>query len=750
MASALSAVLGSTPPQRVPIPQRVGGSLPKRTSTIVSFKSSEEAGSLRSQKSSWMETGMGSLSLGRSLSAQDGSASAGVHTPAAPLAPQGSIPKAASFVKIQGFETSARGSPTASPPTSPQPARSSLLSRQISSDCLAPLAAPRAEAPAATALDLAARLERTLASAAPVRPTPHRAAAPSAAPPADLLDRLRRTHAVFDEPLVQRAFNIARGAHDGQYRADGQPVFAHCVEVARVLAELGADAPCCAAALLHDALSSSGLRAAQLRPMLAADDAADLVEQACHLGDLAALYRSAGNTAQAAPLVGLMVAAAADQRALLVRLAAAVADVRALGAPPGPQRAELAREALALWAPLANRLGVWALKSELEDGAFRALMPAQYAELRGRLEEAQAPATLASLVDSLRGELQRQDVQHLDLSGRPKNLWGVASKMSAKGYTLGQISDVRGLRVIVTSKEDCYRALRAVERLWAPVAPAKDYVRSPKANGYQSLHVVVDAGDGHHLEVQIRTAKMHFFAEYGSDAAHWQYKEASKQDAAGVTAAAPPAAGSSPPGSASSAAREAAWAKLQVSRQLAADRKCRPSGSPTGDNSLAGIVGLSSIDELSPTDGSLDSIPSAPGASYEPDARFQSYLERSGQVPAPPTGTLRTTVAVVAAGALRVIDLPPAATLADVVDLLGGPVHPAAVRVRLNRDPAPSPSTELRTGDLVEVWAEPSALPPPRRPAQPGQQRNNLLPLPGGLLAARRSQPAGAGTAGSH
>jgi (p)ppGpp synthase/HD superfamily hydrolase len=87
--------------------------------------------------------------------------------------------------------------------------------------------------------------------------------------------------------------------------------------------------------------------------------------------------------------------------------------------------------------------------------------------------------------------------------------------MSAKGYALGQISDVRGLRVIVASKEDCYRALRAVERLWGPVAPAKDYVRAPKANGYQSLHVVVDAGDGHRLEVQIRTAKMHFFAEYG-------------------------------------------------------------------------------------------------------------------------------------------------------------------------------------------------------------------------------------------
>jgi hypothetical protein len=162
----------------------------------------------------------------------------------------------------------------------------------------------------------------------------------------------------------------------------------------------------------------------------------------------------------------------------------------------------------------------------------------------------------------------------------------VYRKMAAKGYPLGRVSDVRGLRIIVDTKEDCYRALRAVETAWRPVGPTKDYIRRPKENGYRSLHTVVRGDDGHDIEVQIRTAKMHYFAEYGADAAHWQYKE---RGYGGVAPAAAPLS-SRDDGSGCGAAREANWAKWVLSQQVH-DQKFRPSGSPGQDTSLASIVG---------------------------------------------------------------------------------------------------------------------------------------------------------------
>jgi hypothetical protein len=616
MSGVLSVSLSSTPPLATPSPVVRGGSGKRGAAgNVVSFRSGlpEDgplAGSLKSGGLSRSLTeGLGAASLGRSLSRSRTASGEGLQSSSAapasaarPLQSTKSIPKSAAFVKIEGFDTAGfdAASPAASPPPSPQQPRtlSSLLSRQLSTDRLPGLAgSPSLASPLASPGlpeeplgGLVSRLEAAV-RVAPVPRPPQLHPARRGTVPDNLLKQLQEQHSVFSEPVCVRAFSIARFAHDGKYRASGEPAFMHCVEVARILAELGAGEATVAAALLHDVLDKTLLVEGQLRPMLQDDGVADLVKQVAHLGDVSSKYRACpatspeGQTATASALVGMLVAMGANG-ALLVKLADRLHDMRTLGALPAAKRNRLARETIDVWAPLANRLGVWSLKAQLEDLAFKQLFPAQFAELRDRLAQVQSAGVLVSLCDKLRAEMQRQDISYHDLSGRPKHLWGVFKKMTSKNYSLSRISDVRGLRIIVESKADCYRALRAVEAVWKSVGPTKDYIRRPKENGYRSLHTVVRGEDGHDIEVQIRTAKMHFFAEYGSEAAHWQYKERGYgSGAAGSSPAAtagavgpaatissldedqPTAAGARSAG-AGDAAREANWAKFVLSQQV--------------------------------------------------------------------------------------------------------------------------------------------------------------------------------------
>ncbi|KAL4435637.1 hypothetical protein ABPG77_002600 [Micractinium sp. CCAP 211/92] len=804
-----AAVLGSTPPLPFPTPSPATRSGKRGSLSLVSFRSdvsdNVNVGSLKAGNLSRSLTAEGSQAFSQSRRTSSAEGAFAGRTPppgpssasaARPLQPTKSIPKSAAFVKIEGFETAGCGSPVASPPPSPQQPRpmSSLLSRQLSTDRLPTLGgSPSLSGPllgsaspaGSVGLDdpslaggLAGRLDAVRLAPVP-RPVPlaPRGGRPAVVPD-NLLERLQDAHPVFQEPVCVRAFSIARFAHDGKYRASGEPAFLHCVEVARILAELGAGEGAVSAALLHDVLDKTLLLEAQLRPMLQEEEVAELVRQVTRLGDISSKYRACpatspeGQAQLASQLVGMLVAMGCNT-ALLVKLADRLHDMRTLGALPAAKRNRLARETIDVWAPLANRLGVWSLKAQLEDLAFKQLYPTQHAELRSRLEQVQSADVLVSLMDTMRAEMQRQGISYHDLSGRPKHLWGVYKKMTAKGYSLGRISDVRGLRIIVDSKADCYRALRAVETVWKAVGPTKDYIRNPKENGYRSLHTVVRGEDGHDIEVQIRTAKMHFFAEYGAEAAHWQYKERGYGSTAAADAAVLPVGAPAAPAATSSldddqpsaagcsrggAAREANWAKWQLSQQVL-DQKFRPSGSPSQDHSLASLVGSAAA--AAPPSGASASGGESPAGSPPRDERFAAYLERSGQMLEPPAPE-RVVVAVVCSGGLSIEELPQGTTVRDLLAQRG--LLTGNTQVLVNSQLEANPGHPLATGDVVDLYAEPAvpavALPPLAPPAplraahapvgssavvkgpQLAASRSNVVPLSAFKAARLRAETA--------
>ena len=726
MQSALvSAPLASTPPQHVPSRARRSGA-----SGVVAFRSTDGESGSYNRGSSYIEQ----ASWQRSLPIKAASA------PEVSIESHKSIPKSASYIKVEGFEAPddhLTNSPPQSPGRGVASRASSLLSRQLSTENMGSLVRPQASL---SFSHYAERLEAQVLAESAVKPLTTGPVVPTE--PDALLEQLQTEFAVFQEPLVINAYNVARAAHPATGNGiRGEPAFARCAGAAAILAELKADEVAVACALLHDVIESNVFTEAQLRYHLDSDEAVELVKRVSHMSYICQKYRNASNstalsavdptgaatvnTGSASHLVEMLVAQG-PSRALLVRIAVAVQETRALETRPSTfrpssaasndramRRQRAAAEALNVWAPLANRLGVWSMKAELEDRAFRVLRPAEYAELRDRLEVVQEPTKLVALVDALRSQLQEVGVEYIDLSGRPKHLWGVFKKMQAKGYSAERVRDVRGLRVIVKSREDCYLALRAVERAWALVGDSKNYIKTPKANGYQSLHAVADPGDGHLVEVQIRTDKMHYLAEYGADAAHWKYKE---QGAATV----------SPGNEVSGAAKEASWAKFTTSQHVARDKKCRPSGSPSGDLSLASILasmdGAASSEEESPAAGT------SPGSSK--GRTFQEYIAFSGQKPAPPEEQ-RALVAVVAGSAFSVAELPAGTTLGQLLRHCGGDINPKSLQVVLNRQVTAEASRLLQPGDVVELYARPP------QPTFPG-----LSPMP--ASAPSTSAPAAA------
>lgn len=738
MASALmSAPLGTTPPQYSRTPKRGSGG-------IVAFRSNtsdDAAGSVSRTPSSLVEFSSSWRSLSRSSRDTNESGR---------LRHNASIPKSASFVKVEGFETTGT-TPVPSPPASPEKLTMSqrgpsLLTRELSLDTSVSAAALAVNSSETSAF--VQRLEERVAIKLEPVPRPAPLTRQRSSLPDDLLEQMQSRYPVFKEPLVVRAFNISRLAHDGRYDGlGGEPAFIRCASAAAILAELGADEPTIAAALLHDALDRTMLLEGQLRAMMGSGEVIDLVKRVSHVGYVCGKFLAASgpssslshpspfaeasascDTAAPAGVVDMLVAHC-PPRALLVRLAVALQETRALDARPpsglvttprsSGEKRRLAADALAVWAPLANRLGVWSLKAELEDRAFRTLHPTEHAALKERLEEAQSPARLVALADRLRAELQAEGIEYVDLSGRPKHLWGVWCKMQTKGYRPEQVADVRGLRVIVKTREDCYRAMRAVERAWHVIGPAKNYIKTPKANGYQSLHTVADVGDGHSVEIQIRTDKMHYLAEYGAQAAHWRYKERASPSAS---------AGAETGGG---VAQETSWAKFVTSRQVASDKKCRPSGSPAQDQSLDSI--LASIDlggEASP--GSSPPTDAAPGARQS--RTFVEYLEVSGQRPAPPAEQTRALVAVVAEGGCCVVQVPIGTTLEALLERCGASLAPRGLHAIVNRHLESNPQAVVQAGDIVELYPEPAAAPaalPPRplRTLSGGGAQGNLMPL---------------------
>jgi GTP pyrophosphokinase len=297
------------------------------------------------------------------------------------------------------------------------------------------------------------------------------------------------------------------------------------MEAAEILGKLGMDGETRAVALLLPSVEAGALDTAAVKKWVGVD-VAHLTEGARRIAILKDLRKSASETVQANRLRQMLLTIAEDPRVVLVSLARQLCILRAATDTPEESRHALGQETLEVFAPLANRLGVWQLKQELEDLAFRCLEPDTYQRIAGWLDQRHKDRErfIARVIEQLQEELHRAGVK-AEISGRPKHIYGVWSKMRLKSLDFSRVFDVLGFRILVDEVSDCYAALGVVHGLWEPLLDEfDDYIVKPKPNGYQSLHTAVAGPEGATMEVQIRTFAMHRHAELGV-AAHWQYKE---------------------------------------------------------------------------------------------------------------------------------------------------------------------------------------------------------------------------------
>src|SRR6266852_55082 len=334
---------------------------------------------------------------------------------------------------------------------------------------------------------------------------------------------------------LARAREFAANLYGEKLLGTGESAYEHALGVARNVAELRLDADARAAGLLFAAPAYLPGAEEKLKESFGAA-IASLVAGISRLNQLRVVMKTAAagkdSGPQAEVLRKMLLAMVEDIRVVLLRLASRTQTLRWLARAPDAERAQLARETLDIYAPLANRLGVWQLKWELEDLSFRYLEPELYKRIAGLLEDRRSERErfVEQSIAELADELARAGIR-AEITGRPKHLYSIYTKMRAKSLDFSQIHDVSGLRVLVDEAKDCYTVLGVVHNLWAPIPREfDDYISRPKANLYRSLHTAVMGPEGKALEVQIRTREMHRDAELGV-AAHWRYKEGAKRAA---------------------------------------------------------------------------------------------------------------------------------------------------------------------------------------------------------------------------
>ena len=336
-------------------------------------------------------------------------------------------------------------------------------------------------------------------------------------------NRVRESNPNADLSILDRAFEQARISHEGQLRKSGDPYITHPVAVAEILAELGLDPNTIAAALLHDTVEDTNYSQEQLRSEFG-EEIATLVEGVTKLDRL-----TYGPTAEAETVRKMVVAMAKDIRVLVIKLADRLHNARTWQYVEPESSARKARETLDIYAPLAHRLGMNAVKWELEDLSFRFLEPKKFDEIE-RLVAERSPSRdrlTNEVIQVVEKDLAEQGVK-ATVTGRQKHLYSVYQKMVVRGREFNDIYDLVGIRVLVDDVRDCYGVLGAIHARWSPVPGRfKDYIAMPKFNLYQSLHTTVIGPTGKAVEIQIRTHEMHRRAEYGI-AAHWKYKTAKR------------------------------------------------------------------------------------------------------------------------------------------------------------------------------------------------------------------------------
>ncbi len=335
-----------------------------------------------------------------------------------------------------------------------------------------------------------------------------------------VLRTLRRYHPKADTRLVERAYEMAEYLHRDQQRRSGEPYITHPLAVTEILVEIGMPAPSLAAALLHDTVEDCGYSLDALREDFG-DEVALLVDGVTKLDKVTYGEASAAETVRK-----MVVAMARDIRVLVIKLADRLHNMRTLQWLPEEKQQKKAKETLEIYAPLAHRLGMNAIKWELEDLSFATMYPKMYEEIV-RLVGERAPSRdkyLAEVITDIDSQLKASKIK-ASVTGRPKHYYSVYQKMIVRGRDFNDIYDLVGVRILVDSVRDCYAVLGTIHAQWSPVPGRfKDFIAMPKFNMYQSLHTTVIGPDGKVVEVQIRTNEMHQSAELGV-AAHWRYKQ---------------------------------------------------------------------------------------------------------------------------------------------------------------------------------------------------------------------------------
>lgn len=369
-----------------------------------------------------------------------------------------------------------------------------------------------------------------------------------------LLDKLPDSYTVVDRDLITRAYNFAEKTHEGQKRLSGEPYITHCIAVAEILIDLKVPPEVIAAALLHDTVEDTDVTLKDINKKFGAEierlvdgvtkltniprvsradqvamnndaQASDVDQEEAQTPD-APVDRSRRHDMAAETLRKMLLAMGDDIRVVVIKLADRLHNMRTLSHMPEKKRYRIAKETMDIFAPLANRLGIWQLKWELEDLSLRYTKPDAYKEIAQKLSDRRKDreAEINKIIEEL-NELMKKGKINAEITGRPKHIYSIYRKMTSKGQPFEMVRDLRGVRLIVPDVPSCYAALGLIHTTWRPIPNEfDDYIAAPKDNFYRSLHTAIIHSDGKPLEVQIRTPEMNQNAEFGI-AAHWIYKE---------------------------------------------------------------------------------------------------------------------------------------------------------------------------------------------------------------------------------
>ncbi len=340
----------------------------------------------------------------------------------------------------------------------------------------------------------------------------------------DIIEKVEKNRPDSNIELIRRAYMFSALHHKGQKRASGEPYLVHPLEVSDILAEMRLDEVSVSTGLLHDVVEDTLVDLETIRNYFG-DEITQLVDgltKIAHISNLSKEKQQAENIRK------MVLAMTTDVRVVLIKLADRLHNMRTMQFLNPEKRARISQETLDIYAPIAHRLGMGKVRSELEDLSFQNLYPQEYKKLSVEIEarRPELEAALEKITGSIREKLDENDVPFVEIQGRVKRLYSLWKKLKKRKLTIDQVYDLIAARIITTNeKKNCYVALSVIHDLWTPVPERfKDWIAIPRDNLYQSLHTSVIGDSGQSFEVQIRTEEMHQIAEEGV-AAHWKYKE---------------------------------------------------------------------------------------------------------------------------------------------------------------------------------------------------------------------------------